>query len=259
MPLRLRGRLRKRWRWVGAFGEEALCFAAVIEVGPAGMSFWGIWDRERRRLFERTRRSAPWRRPEVGMEGALVRIAAPGCTARIELAEGNPIESICPNGEGGFTWTRKLAGGPVSGEAEVGGGTLSLDGLGVEDVSAGYHARHTVWKWSAGVGYGAGGETLGWNLVEGINDPPRGSERAIWVDGRPSEPEPVVFEGLDAIRLADGSRLRFSAETERVHSERVPLLARSDYCAPLGSFQGSLAGIELRSGLGVMESHAAFW
>jgi Protein of unknown function (DUF2804) len=225
MPLWLRGRPRKRWRWVGVFGDQALAFAAVVELGPAGMTFWGVWDRERRRLYERTCRSAPWRRPEVVMEGPRARIASPQCSAMIELGGGEAIESICPNGEGGYTWTRKLAGVPASGWARVGGRTLSLDGHGVEDVSAGYHPRHTVWQWSAGVGVGAGGESLGWNLVEGINDPLCNSERAIWVDGRPSEPEPVIFEGLEAIRFAEGS----------------------------------LEGIELRSGLGVMESHDVLW
>jgi hypothetical protein len=251
--------MRKRWRWAGAFGEQALAFAAVVELGPAGITFWGVWDRERSRLYERTRRSAPWRRPEVTMEGSVVRINSPGCKAWIKLDAGEAIESICRNDDDGFTWTRKLAGVPASGEARMDGRTLSLAGRGVEDVSAGYHARHTVWKWSAGVGIGADGEGLGWNLVEGINDPPRNSERAIWIEGRPSEPEPVSFEGMEAIRFADGSRLRFSAETERVHSERIPLLARSDYRAPLGTFTGALAGVELRSGLGVMESHDVLW
>jgi Protein of unknown function (DUF2804) len=259
MPLRWRGRWRKRWHWVGAFGGQALGFAAVVELGPVGIGFWGVWDRERRMLYEQTRRSAPWRRSEVRIEGPRVAIASPDCSAAIALGAGEPIESICPNDAGGYTWTRKLAGVAASGEARLGGRTLSLAGHGVEDVSAGYHARHTVWKWSAGIGVGLAGESLGWNLVEGINDPPRGSERAIWIDGSPGEPQPVAFEGLDAIRFADGSRLSFRAETERSHTERVPLLARSRYRAPLGSFTGSLGGIELRSGLGVMESHDVLW
>ena len=236
-----------------------MAFAAVVQVGPAGLIFWGIWDRGEERLHESIRRSFPLRRPEVEVRGSRVRIDSPRASARMELARGKPIESICPNDRGGYTWTRKRAGVRVTGQAQVGGRALSLDGLGVEDLSAGYHARRTVWKWSAGVGFGAGGETLGWNLVEGINDPTRNSERAIWVNGLPSEPGPVAFQGLEAIRFDDGSRLRFSAECERSHSERIPLLARSDYRAPLGSFAGWLAGIELRSGLGVMESHDVHW
>jgi hypothetical protein len=79
------------------------------------------------------------------------------------------------------------------------------------------------------------------------------------VSGESSEPEPVEFEGLDAIALADGSRLRFTAETERGHSEHIPLLARSEYHAPFGRFEGSLGQVQIESGLGVMESHDVLW
>jgi hypothetical protein len=179
--------------------------------------------------------------------------------AELTFGEGDPIESMCPNGEGGYTWTRKLASVPARGEVRIDGRRHPLEGLGVEDDTAGYHRRHTVWKWSAGVGTARDGRAVGWNLVTGINDPPRDSERAIWIGGEENEPGPVVFEGLDSIRFEDGSKLRFSAETERSHHESIPLIARSDYRAPFGSFSGSLGGVELESGLGVMESHDALW
>jgi hypothetical protein len=100
---------------------------------------------------------------------------------------------------------------------------------------------------------------VGWNLVSGVNDPPRGSERTIWVDGEPSEPDPVTFENLDAIVFEDGSRLRFAAECERRKEERRPLV-RYTYRQPFGVFSGSLpGGIELAQGLGVMEFHDAHW
>jgi hypothetical protein len=252
-------RIRKRWRWVGAFQESVLVFGAVVEIGPVGMTFWGAYDRERDRLYERTRRSLPWRRPEVTMDGRRTLIRSGDVEAELEFGEGEAIECICPNGEGGYTWTRKLAGVPVTGRIVLEGRELELQAMGVEDDSAGYHRRHTVWKWSAGVGVSADGRPVGWNLVEGINDPPSSSERAIWVGGEPSEPEPVEFEGLHSIGFAGGSSLRFTAETERVHSEHIPLVARSEYHAPFGRFEGSLGGVELASGLGVMESHDVLW
>ena len=92
---------------------------------------------------------------------------------------------------------------------ETPGRRVRVEGFGVDDESAGYQARHTSWHWSAGVGTAADGRALAWNLVEGINDPPERSERAIWVDGVPHEPAPVAFDGLDAVRFADGSRLDF--------------------------------------------------
>lgn len=259
MPLRMGRRLRKRWRWVGAFDERLMVFAAVVSVGPASMTFWGVWDRERRQLHERTRRSLPWRRPEVEMRGSEVAVRAPALKLDLTVGEAKSIECACPNGEGGYTWTRKLAGAPASGEVRVDGRALALHGRAVVDDSAGYHRRHTVWKWSAGVGTARDGRRVGWNLVTGINDPPHSSERAIWVDGEPGEPDPVDFEGLEAIRFAGGSSLEFTTETERVHHERLPLIARSAYRAPFGRFAGRLDGIELESGLGVMESHDVVW
>ena len=259
MPLLLGRRMRKRWRWVGGFADNLIVFAAAVEIGPAAMTFWGIWDRERRRLWENTRRQYPWSRPEVRMHGRTVVVRARNIEFDLELGEGRAIECMCPNGEGGHTWTRKLAGVPASGEVRVGRRSSPLEGFGVEDDSAGYHRRYVSWKWSAGVGRATDGRPIAWNLVTGINDPPSSSERAIWLDGEPTEPGPVDFDGLEAIRFADGSRLEFTAETERVHHERLPLIARSDYRAPFGRFAGGLGGIELESGLGVMESHDVVW
>ena len=51
------------------------------------------------------------------------------------------------------------------------------------DDTAGYHARHTEWWWAAGVGRSRAGADVAWNLVTGVNDPPRRSERTVWVDG----------------------------------------------------------------------------
>ena len=259
MPLLLGRRLRKRWRWVGAFAEKLIVFAAAVEVGPMSMTFWGIWDRERRRLWEGTRRGLPGRRPEVEMRGRMVRVRARSIEIDLELEDGNPVESMCPNGEGGYTWTRKAAGMRASGELRIGRRTSGFSGLGVEDDSAGYHPRYTSWKWSAGVGTARDGRSFAWNLVKGINDPPTQSERTIWVAGEPMEPGPVTFQGLDSIHFEDESRLNFSAETQRSHHEGIPLLARSDYEAPFGTFTGTLMGLPVDSALGVMEAHDAVW
>jgi len=259
MPLLLGRRFRKRWRWVGAFADRLIVFAAVVQVGPAAMTFWGIWDRERRRLWERTRRDFPGRRRDVVILARSARVRAGNIEFELEFGQGYPIECMCPNGEDGYSWTRKDAGMPVHGEVRIGRRTHQLDGLGVIDDSAGYHQRYTSWKWSAGVGTARGGRKVAWNLVTGINDPPSSSERAIWVAGQPIEPGPVQFQGLEAIHFEDESRLNFSVETQRTHHEGIPLLARSDYEAPLGTFTGSLNGLPIESALGVMEAHDAVW
>jgi hypothetical protein len=259
MPLLNGRRFRKRWRWVGAFADNLMVFAAVVQVGPSSMTFWGVWDRERRRLWEQTRRGFPGRRREVEMSGRSVRVRAGSIEFDLELGEGRPIECMCPNGEGGYTWTRKAAGMPASGEVRIGRRTNKLEGLGVDDVSAGYHPRYTSWNWSAGVGTARDGRSFAWNLVSGINDPPHSSERTIWLAGQPTEPGPVQFQGLDTIHFEDESRLNFTAETQRSHHEGIPLFARSDYEAPLGTFSGSLNGLPVDEALGVMEAHDAVW
>jgi Protein of unknown function (DUF2804) len=255
MPLRRDGNLRKRWRYVGFYGETLMLCAARAEVGPTGSSFWVLWDRERgRELARNTLR--PGSR-EVVLDGPRLLIDSPGLHADLRLGEAEPIESICP-GASGWGWTRKRAGVPIEGTVEVPGRRLTVEGLGVDDESAGYQDRHTSWLWSAGVGTAADGRAVAWNLVEGINDPPEKSERAIWVDGAPHEPAPVSFDGLDAVAFADGSRLDFEGGAERTRDDNF-LLIRSTYRHRFGAFTGALDGLDLREARGVMESHTALW
>jgi hypothetical protein len=255
MPLRRDGNLRKRWRYVGFYGETLMLCAARAEVGPTGQAFWVLWDRERGRELARTTLRPGSR--EVVLDGPRLQIDAPGLHADLHLGEAEPIESICPSGDG-WGWTRKRAGVPVEGTVEVPGRRLTVEGFGVDDESAGYQDRHTSWLWSAGVGTAADGRSVAWNLVEGINDPPEKSERAVWVDGAPHEPAPVTFQGLETVTFADGSSLDFTGEAERKRDDNF-LLIRSTYRHRLGTFTGSLDGLDLGEGFGVMESHTALW
>jgi Protein of unknown function (DUF2804) len=248
--------MRKRWRYVGAFGPEVMLCAARVEVGPFRQSFWAIWDREGRRRHAHTR-MLPWS-GEVEMNGPRIALAGRGVSAELRFGDAAPVESLCPSGRRAYTWTRKRAGVPVSGTIEADGRRWSIDSEGVDDVSAGYHERHTSWHWSAGVGRSADGRAVAWNLVCGLNDPQRGSERGIWVDGEPGEPPPVAFSGLEAIEFPGGSRLAFAVESERARNDNL-LLFRSRYRHQFGTFSGSLDGIDLAEAFGVMEEHEAVW
>jgi hypothetical protein len=278
MPMRRGGRWRKRWRYLGVFCDEILLCAARVEVGPLGQTFWAIWDREGQRLWERTKLRLPGARGEVwtepldgegtvdhgGDEGSLVRIEAQEVEGQemrsfLRLGAGSWVESVCATPEGEYVWTRKRADVPVECDVRLGGRRWRVKARGVEDESAGYHPRHTVWSWSAGVGRTRDGRSVGWSLVSGINDPPERSERAVWVDGEPFEPGPVKFEGLEAIAFDDGSRLEFAGECER-RREESRLIVRYTYHQPFGSFTGSLpGGLQLDRALGVMEHHDAYW
>lgn len=283
VPLRRKGSWRKQWRYLGAFCDELLLCAARVQVGPAGQTFWAIWDRERGELHERTRMTAPriargevWTELDEGEHtgridwapdegGTVVRIeaAAKGAEeepirAFLHAGEGKWHQVVCPTGEGdGYVWTRKR---PVAVECDVriGERRIRCEARGVEDESCGYHPHHTVWDWSAGVGETTDGRAVAWNLVSGINDPDRGSERAVWIDGEPREVGPATFDGLEAIEV-DGTRLEFTAEAERSKEESKPW-AKYSYRQPFGTFSGTLpGGLELASGLGVMEHHDAQW
>jgi uncharacterized protein DUF2804 len=257
MPLVRDGRLRKRWHYAAAFDERVMLCAARVEVGPLKQTFWAVWDRERRTRYAHTR-ILPGRR-QVDFEGPLLHIKAGDVRANLTFAPSEAIEARCPSGKRGWSWTRKRAGMDVVGTVKAGRREWNLtEARGIDDVSAGYHERHTDWLWSAGIGRAADGRAVAWNLVAGINDPPQGSERAIWLDGEPHEPLPVEFDGLSAIGFSDGSRLEFSPESERRRNDNL-LIVRSRYRHFFGTFSGSLGGIPLESGMGVMEQHSAVW
>ncbi|MFN8160178.1 MAG: DUF2804 family protein [Solirubrobacterales bacterium] len=255
MPLRSHGALRKRWRYVGVFCEELMLCAARASVGPLGHCFWAVLDRRSGRALDHTRRGRLG--GEVVFDGPRLEIGASTARAELVLADSEPVEAVCASGAG-WGWTRKRAGMRVSGTVEAAGRRWELDALGVDDVSAGYHARHTSWRWSAGVGRATDGRSVAWNLVSGINDPPVRSERAIWVEGQAAEPAPVSFEGLDAVVFEGGERAGFATEMELSRDDNL-LLVRSRYRHRFGSFTGHMGGIELDGGLGVMEEHEALW
>ncbi len=255
MPLFAHGQLRKRWRYVALFAEELMLCAARAEIGPARQSFWVLWDRETRRQSAHTALRPGSR--EVTFDGPRVEIDGPGLRASLDLGDAEPIEVTCPNGKS-WAWTRKRAGMPVEGTVEMPGRRLRVSGRGVDDESAGYHQRRTSWLWSAGIGTSVEGRNLAWNLVAGINDPPQGSERAIWVDGEPSEPPPVRFRGLEGVELGDAGSLDFTSESAHARDDNY-LLIRSRYGHRFGSFAGTLGGLTLAEGFGVMEEHNALW
>jgi hypothetical protein len=260
----------KRWRYVGVFGEEIVACAALVRIGPARQSFWalhlrdGTIQRERTRLLPRRGEVEllPGRLAGEGLDPLPGRLSIRdlGVVLDLQLEEASPIEALCPHGNA-EVWTRKQAGVRAHGTLALDGGRpREIEALAVIDDTAGHHARETEWWWSAGVGESPEGVALAWNLVTGVNDPPSGSERAVWVAGHPSETPPVSFAAdLSSIRCEAGPELRFAAESERARRDNL-LIVRSDYRAPFGTFTGTLpGGIELAHGLGVVEHHRARW
>lgn len=270
MPLFRGTRPLKRWRYVGVFGEQFMICAASVQVGPARQTFWAVFERTGTptgissgaqvsgAMTERTRMIP--RRGALDLTPGRLRIRDDAVLLDLALEEDDGFEARCLNGSA-YVWTRKQAGVHARGQLVLGARPpIAIDALTVIDDTAGYHARVTEWWWAAGVGNAPDGAPLAFNLVQGVNDPPAGSERAIWVAGSPHEAPPVRFSAdLRSISSDDGSQLRFAPEAERIRRDNL-LLVRSDYRAPFGAFSGRLpGGIELTHAVGVVEHHRAHW
>jgi hypothetical protein len=240
----------KTWRYVGVFDSRLMLCLASVRIGPARQAFWAVWDRQEGRLYERT---------GVGGAGVTLtpgraRVRGRAIAIDLELAEASGVETVCASGSS-YGWTRKQGGILATGSVRIGDAEHVLRARAMIDDTAAYYARHTRWRWSAGVGRSDSGRELAWNLVQGVNDPPEQSERTLWVDGEPHELPPLEF----AADLSAVGALRFHAEAIRESNQNLGLL-RSRYRQPFGTFRGTLpGGHDVVEGLGVMEDHDVWW
>jgi hypothetical protein len=249
MPLLRDWRPLKRWRYVGAFSPELMLCVGKASIGPFAQRWWAIAE-PNGRLRERTSK----RGGGVALETGRVAVRAAGVRIELELEESDGVQVVSPS-RGSWIWTRKQANVPARGVLALDGRERRIDCEAVVDDSAGYHQRHSCWRWSAGVGRGEHGERVGWNLVEGVHDARLASERTVWIDGEPREVPPVEFAS-DLSRVAG---LRFDAWCVREEHTNW-LLFRSHYRQPFGAFGGELpGGLRLARGLGVMEEHDVRW
>jgi len=244
LPLLRDGRLLKRWRYVGLWSEQYMLCAARAQVGPGRQRFWALWDGEQLR----------GRTSMLPIAVAVDGVARAGTFDLRWAEDGEPMEVTSRHGDS-YIWTRKV---PLRATGTVDGKQVELRGL--LDDSAGYHERHTDWRWSAGVGETPDGKEVAFNFVEGLHDAAIGSERAIWVDGVLSEPPPgAIALDLTHIDGPDGERLDVAAQAVRAHKQNLGLIA-SDYAQPFATFSGTLpGGVALAHGWGVMERHSATW
>ncbi|HEX4734739.1 MAG TPA: DUF2804 family protein [Thermoleophilaceae bacterium] len=244
------GRPLKRWRYVGAYGPELMICAGDARIGPLRQRFWAIATPDGR-LRERT---ALFGSGGVRLSGPELAIDGDGVRARLRVDEAEGVETLSPHG-GSYIWTRKQGGVRVSGLIELDGEPIQFEERGLIDESAGYHARHTVWSWSAGVGVAADGRPVAWNLVTGVHDAPEASERTVWIGGLPTEVGPVEF-AADLSSVGDLTFTEWAAREDDTNA----LLLKTKYRQPFGTFKGTLPDrTDLREGYGVMESHDVHW
>jgi hypothetical protein len=240
----------KAWRYVGIYGGELMLCVGAVRIGPARQAFWALWKRDEKRLHERTTLG----RGRVRLEHGRVQVLEQTVQVDVTLDETAGVETVCESGSS-YGWTRKQGGIRAHGTVVIDGTAHRLNARAMIDDTAAYYERHTRWQWSAGVGVATDGRGVAWNLVSGVNDPPHGSERTIWVDGDPAEAPPCTF--ADDLLKVDG--LHFAPEAVRERSENL-LIVRSAYRQPFGTFSGQLPGaIKLAEGFGVMEAHDVWW
>jgi Protein of unknown function (DUF2804) len=236
------GRPLKRWRYVGVYRPDLMLCVGAARVAGVPQRWWAV--------------ALPDGTLVEGRRGVRLgdgRVEAGGAI-RLELEEGAAVEVVSPHGRS-YVWTRKQAPVRVHGVVRAAGRTFELDGDdGFIDDSAGYHARHTAWRWSAGVGRTDDGRRVAWNLVDGVHDGTT-SERTLWIDGEPRELPPQEF-AADLSRVGELDFREWSVRESRVNL----LVMRSRYRQPFGEFSGRLpGGLRLAEGYGVMEEHDVLW
>jgi hypothetical protein len=256
MPRFRDGRPLKRWRYLGVYTPELMLCVGNARVGPVPQRWWAV-ALPGGTLLEQTGIRRGGVELGLGRAGVDARATRNGerVSIDLELVECPPVEVVSPHGRS-YIWTAKRAPVHVRGRVEVDERTWELDGdHGLIDDSAGYHARHTAWRWSAGVGRSVDGRHVAWNLVDGVHDAPRASERTVWVDREPHEVEPQRF----APDLSRVGGLTFEPWSTREHSISLGLM-RSRYSQPFGTFTGELpGGLAVVEGQGVMEDHDVTW
>jgi hypothetical protein len=255
MPLFRGGRLRKQWRYLSVWSRELSLCVGRAAVGPARQEFWAVWDRAQQQFHDRTHMIPR----TVQFSPGRVVVRDGNIHMHLEWEQNKGFQVVTPYGASAYTWVHKQLV-QVRGTVRLNSVERPVQAVALVEETAGYHARHTRWCWSAGAGKDVAGRAIAWNVIVGYNDGPGHTENTVWVEGEAREVGQVRFaEDLSSVTFAEGGTLRFTEEAVRERSDNL-LLIRSSYRQPFGRFQGSLpGGIELREGYGVMEVHEAVW
>jgi hypothetical protein len=242
MPPVHAGRPLKRWRYVGVYRPDLMLCIGDARVAGIRQRWWAVALPDGS-LFEGGRGVV------VGSDHARVRDVLD-----LQLVCPPAVEVVSPHGRS-YVWTRKRAPVHVRGTVTVANHTFELDGDdGFVDESAGYHARHTAWRWSAGIGRAEDGRAVAWNLVAGVHDGVA-SERTVWIDGEPEE-VPAQDFAEDLSRVGELDFRQWAVRESDINL----IVMRNRYRQPFGEFSGSLpGGLRLAEGYGVMEEHDVLW
>jgi hypothetical protein len=255
MPLFRAGQLRKTWHYVSFWSGELSFCAARASVGPLQQEYWGIWDREAKQFRDGSHRFTS----RVRLESNRVRVRDGDAEIDVTFESCNSFEVYRPAGRA-YIWSHKDYCRQARGVVRYGGKAREVAGVMFVDINAGYHERHTQWRWAAAAGLDQRGRLIGFNAINGLFDTPNQSERTIWIEGEAREIGPNTFsDDLSTLSFAEGGTLRFQPEALFETHENF-LVVRSDYLHWFGTFSGTLpGGIVLHEAYGVRERHDALW
>jgi hypothetical protein len=287
----------KAWYYAAIVTPEVLIGVAILRFGYVASTFAFLFERgaaggpSGRFLVDRSMLAPPFSARYAGDDGIAFRLLnnvtrferGPGCesfdlevdlgtfkvNARMSLGLlPSPICAIATFGDGLVHATEKRALLAVNGEAEIAGRRFSLDdGLGGFDRSHGYLPRHTVWRWSYGLGRADSGEKVGFNLVDSFVG---AAECAVWIDDKLYP----VGEGhftFDPERPLKPWRVRskcgavdLAFDPGAVHAEHQNLgLVKTRFVQPVGAYSGTITAggrtLQLSRVLGVVEDQDARW
>ena len=113
MPPLRRGRMLKRWRYVGVYAADLMLCAGVARIGPARQSWWAVWERDRDRLHERTRLwpGGPVHLDEDRVQVLPLRVNTH--TAPIEpLSLLPPMTAVLPSDDSAAEWPNAIGADP---------------------------------------------------------------------------------------------------------------------------------------------------
>jgi Protein of unknown function (DUF2804) len=255
MPLFRAGQLRKRWHYVSFWSRELSFCAARASLGPLQQEYWGIWDREAQQFREGSHRFTS----RVQLEPNRIHVRDGDVEIAVTFESCTSFEVYRP-ANAAYIWSHKDYCRQAQGSVRYGGTTRSLAGVVFVDINAGYHERHTHWRWAAGAGLDQHDRLVAFNAITGLFDTPTQSERTVWIGEDAQEVGPNSFaDDLSTVSFAEGGTLRFQPEALLENHDNL-LLVRSDYLHWFGTYTGTLpGGIELREAYGVRERHDALW
>ena len=296
----------KRWAYLNISSPDVLVGVAVAHAGYLGSAFCYVYDMNSGLMWEQER-TAPFAkgiRVDRELQKGVVLYAAGRerirlnsdtsrgyrsldvqldndgreIDIRVEIRDDNarvkPHQVCRPTVDGDFTLTHKAAGLPLIGSVRIGNERYELtenSSFAGLDLSFGYPARETNWRWASASGRSKCGSVIGINLVDPIASP-EFHENVCWINGQSQLLGPATFaipehpgrEPWTLTSVGTEYELNLTFQPLGMREQQTNLLVlNADFRQPFGYFTGVLhtsqGKYELENVPGVVEDHSARW